>query len=185
MVAERKSAMAVLAVSAMAIVMSAVAVTAAYSKPAATTQPAKAVEMTLILDEALVTVAWNNTCQCVVQLDTPAADEEIAAGEFIRWAPNNIVINHGDTVTLTVKNPRGSDHGFMIDAPSDAFSGTTVVPMLKGVENSGNPDGSVAIITFTALKPGTYVFRCPIAFDDATHQCHPDHEALTGTIVVL
>ncbi len=177
--------MGVLVVSVIAVVMSGMAVSAAYSKPASTPDAARTVEMTLSLDIAQVTVGWNDTCACVVQLDTPAVDSEVVAGEFIRWAPNTIVINHGDTVKLTLKNALETDHGFVIDAPSDAFSGTTVVATLKGTENSGNPDGSSAAITFTALKAGTYVYRCPLPFVDATHQCHPDHEGLTGTIIVL
>jgi FtsP/CotA-like multicopper oxidase with cupredoxin domain len=177
--------MGVLIVSVIAIVMSGMAVSAAYSKPATVPDAARTVEMTLSLDIAQVTVGWNDTCACVVQLDTPAVDSEVVAGEFIRWAPNTIVINHGDTVKLTVKNPLETDHGFVIDAPSEAFTGTTVVGLLKGTENGAPEGGSSAVITFTALKPGTYVYRCPLPFIDATHQCHPDHEGLTGTLIVL
>lgn len=177
--------MGVLIVSVIAVVMSGMAVTAAYSKPAATGPTPRDVAMTLVVGEGQVVVGWNNTCNCAVQLDTPAADTEVVAGEYVRWAPDTIVVNAGDKVTLTIKNPRGGDHGFVIDAPSGAFSGTTVAPMIQGRKNSGNESGTQAVISFTALKPGTYTYYCPVAYDDATHKCHPDHDTLTGVIIVI
>src|SRR6266542_2508503 len=61
----------------------------------------------------------------------------------------------------------------------------TVSGTVQGRDNSGNPSGTQATIVFTALKPGTYVFRCTIPFNDATNSCHPDHATLSGTIIVL
>lgn len=185
MLAERKLAVGVLVVSVIAVVMSGMAVTAAYSKPAASGPTPRDVAMTLVLSEGQIVVGWNNTCNCAVQLDTPAADTEVVAGEYVRWAPDTIVVNVGDKVTLTIKNPRGGDHGFVIEAPSDAFSGTTVAGVIQGRKNSGNADGTQAVISFTALKPGTYTYICPIPYDDAMNKCHPDHETITGTIIVL
>ncbi len=178
--------MGVIAVSVIAVVMSGMAVTAAYSKPStsATLAP-RNLAATVMIDEGQVVVGWNETCNCAVQLDTPAADTEVVAGEYVRWAPNVLIMNAGDTMTLTVKNPRNGDHGFALIAPSDAFSGQTSAAVVQGKKNSGNPEGTSAVITFTALKPGTYTFICPLPYDDALHHCHPDHETLTGTLIVL
>jgi plastocyanin len=109
----------------------------------------------------------------------------VIGGEYVRWAPSTLVVNKGDTVTLTIINPRGGDHGFMILAQAGDFSGTTVGPLVQGRENSGNPEGTSVTISFTALKAGTYTYICPIPYDDAAHKCHPDHETITGTLVVL
>lgn len=178
--------MVVLIVSVLAVAMSGIAVATALTRPAATnTVEPRSVAMTLVLDEGQVVTGWNDTCNCAVQLDTPAADSEVIAGEYVRWAPSTLMMNAGDTLTLTIKNPRGGDHGFAIMAPSDAFSGTTTAAVIQGRANSGNPAGTSATISFTALKPGTYTYICPLPFDDAAHHCHPDHETITGTLIVL
>ena len=183
---ERKSAIAVVLVSALAITMSVMAVATAYSRPADTnTVASRNLAMTLVVDEGLVVTGWNDTCNCVVQLDTPSADSEVIAGEYMRWAPSTLVMNAGDTLTLTIMNPRSGDHGFAILAPSDAFSGTTAAAVIQGRKNSGDPDGTSATITFSALKPGTYTYICPLPYDDAANHCHPDHETITGTLIVL
>lgn len=183
---ERKSAIALVLVSVLAITMSGIAVATAFSQSAAPSGVApRTLAMTLLLDEGQVVTGWNDTCNCAVQLDTPAADSEVIAGEYVRWAPSTLVMNAGDTLVLTIKNPRGGDHGFAIMAPSDAFSGTTTAAVVQGRANSANPAGTSATITFTALKAGTYTYICPLPFDDAAHQCHPDHDTITGTLIVL
>ncbi len=146
---------------------------------------ARTVAFTVTIDEGLVVTGWNNTCQCAVEIDSPAADTEKVVGEYVRWAPSVIIINAGDTVSLTVKNPRGGDHSFSIDACAATFSGTTNSGTVQGRANSGNPQGTEATIGFTALKAGTCGFRCTIPYDDAANECHPDHDTLTGTLVVL
>jgi len=165
--------------------MSGMAVTAAYSKPAASGPTPRDVAMTVVIGEGEVVVGWNNTCNCAVQLDTPAADTEVVAGEYVRWAPIVMVINAGDRVTLTVQNPRHGDHGFVIDAPAGAFSGTTAAAVVQGRDNSGLAAGGESVISFTALKPGTYTYFCPVPYDEAANKCHPDHDTLTGTLIVL
>ena len=146
---------------------------------------ARTVAFTATIDEGLIVTGWNNTCQCAVEIDSPAADTEKVVGEYVRWSPSVIIVNAGDTVRLTVKNPRGGDHSFSIDACAAAFSGTTSSGNVQGRDNSGNPQGTEATIVFTALNAGTCVFRCTIPYDDAGNKCHPDHDTLTGTLVVL
>ena len=166
-----------------ALVLSIAALGLTFVRPSGVAPRTLAVTVTI--DEGMIVTGWNNSCQCAVEIDTPAADTEKVVGEYVRWAPNVIIINAGDTVRLTVKNPRGGDHSFAIDATAGAFSGTTTSGTVQGRRNSGNPAGTEVTIEFTALKPGTYVFLCTIPFDDALNKCHPDHETLTGTLVVL
>ncbi len=171
------------ALGVVALVLSIAAVGLTYARPSGVAP--RTLEITATIDEGMIVTGWNNTCQCAVEIDTPAADTEKVVGEYVRWAPNVIIINAGDTVRLTVKNPRGGDHSFAIDASAGAFSGTTSSGEVQGRTNSGNPAGAQVTIEFTALKSGTYVFRCTIVFDDAQNKCHPDHDTLTGTLVVL
>ena len=172
-----------LALGAVALILAIAGLGVSYAKPSGVAP--RTVEYTVTIDEGQIVTGWNNTCQCAVEIDTPAADTEKVVGEYVRWAPGVIVVNAGDTVKLTIMNPRGGDHAFAIDATAGSFSGTTASGTVQGTKNSGNPAGTSATISFTALKPGTYVFRCTISYDDATNKCHPDHNTLTGTIVVL
>jgi len=172
-----------LALGAIALILAIAGLGLSYAKPSGVAP--RTVAYTVTIDEGLIVTGWNNTCQCAVEIDTPAADTEKVIGEYVRWAPNVIIVNAGDTVQLTIKNPRGGDHSFAIEAVAGAFSGTTASGTVEGRDNSGNPAGTQATIEFTALKPGTYVFRCVTPFVDATNMCHPDHDSLTGTIIVL
>ena len=181
--AANRMGMATVAVGALALVLSIVALGLGATRGPAV--PARTVAYTVTIDEGLIVTGWNNTCQCAVEIDTPAADTEKVVGEYVRWAPSVIIVNAGDTVKLTVVNPRGGDHSFAIEAPAGALTGTTSSGVVQGRENSGNPRGTQVTIDFTALKAGTYVFRCTIPFDDAQNKCHPDHETLTGTLIVL
>jgi len=172
-----------LALGAVALILSIAGLGLSIARPSGVAP--RTVAYTVTIDEGLIVTGWNNTCQCAVEIDTPAADTEKVVGEYVRWAPNVIIVNAGDTVKLTINNPRGGDHTFAIEAAAGSFSGTTVSPVVQGTDNSGNPAGTQAAIEFTALKPGTYVFRCVTPFDDAANKCHPDHETLSGTIIVL
>lgn len=170
------------ALGVVALVLSIAALGLTYAKSGVAP---RTLAFSVTIDEGEIVTGWNSTCQCAVEIDTPAADTEKVVGEYVRWAPNVIIINAGDTVRLTVKNPRGGDHSFAITSSAGDFSGTTASGTVQGRRNSGNPEGTEATIEFTALRPGTYVFICTVLFDDAVNGCHPDHKTLTGTIVVL
>ncbi len=178
--AGNRMALVAVGIGLVALVLGGVGTALVYTGPAART-----VAYTVTIDEGLIVTGWNSTCQCAVAIDTPAADTEKIVGEYVRWAPSVIIINAGDTVKLTVKNPRGGDHSFAIVASAGDFSGTTSTGTVQGRTNSGSPTGTETTIEFTALKPGTYVFMCTIPYDEAQNKCHPDHETLTGTLVVL
>ncbi|HLF06559.1 MAG TPA: hypothetical protein VI893_05205 [Thermoplasmata archaeon] len=181
---ERKMAMAVVAVSMIAVLMAGAALAATFAKPSAAPPTGRTISITVTIGEGFIVTGYNNTCQCAVEIDSPEADTEKVVGEYVRWEPSAFLINVGDTVKLTVENHRKGDHGFAIMADAGSFSGTTSVNV-QGRTNSGNPAGGAATIEFTALKAGTYTFICPVVFDDAKHWCHPDHESLTGTVMVV
>jgi len=172
-----------LALAAVALILSMAGLGLSVARPSGVAP--RTVAYTVTIDEGLIVTGWNNTCQCAVEIDTPASDRDNVVGEYVRWAPNVMIVNAGDTVRLTINNPRGGDHSFSIEAAAGSFSGTTTSGTVQGRDNSGNPAGTQATIEFTALKPGTYVFRCVTPFDDANNMCHPDHASITGTIIVL
>ncbi len=178
----RGSSRLAVALGAVALVLSVAGIGLAVSRSGVAP---RTLAITVTIDEGLVVTGYNTTCQCAVEIDSPEADTEKVVGEYVRWAPNVITINVGDTVRLTVNNPRGGDHSFAILSSTGDFSGTTSSGTVEGRVNSGNPDGTQATIEFTALRAGTYTFLCTILFDDALDHCHPDHDTLTGTLVVL
>ena len=50
-----------------------------------------------------------------------------------------------------------------------------------------DPRGGEATLEFVADKAGTFAFNCSIGYDSGQdpEYCHPDHEFMTGTIIVL
>ena len=101
-------------------------------------------------------------------------EEDAITGEFHRWEPSVLVVNKGDTVVLTVENPRSKYHSFALPE----FGAAT--PALE-------PRGGTATVTFTADKAGTFQFVCGTPFSregDAT-DCNLDHERQVGYLIVL
>ncbi|MCL4384599.1 cupredoxin domain-containing protein [Patescibacteria group bacterium] len=70
----------------------------------------------------------------------------IAASNY-QFTPNQITVNHGDTVQITL-NGAGGPHGFAIDE--------------FNVQSQLVSDGQNDTISFVADKPGTYQFYCPV-----------------------
>src|SRR3972149_3210944 len=116
------------------VVLSSVAVGLVFTRAPAT----RTVAFTVTIDEGLIVTGWNNTCQCAVEIDSPAADTEKVVGEYVRWAPSVIIVNAGDTVRLRVQKPRGGDHSFAIEAAAGWCSGTTVSGNGAGRDNTGH-----------------------------------------------
>lgn len=103
---------------------------------------------------------------------------EELTGEYHRWEPDVIVVNKGDTVQLTVRNPRSNIHSFVLTAfavDSGPINGRTLSP-----PNGGEWTGS-----FVADEAGVFQFRCGIPFDEATGECDPDHARIVGYLIVL
>ncbi|MCL4377572.1 MAG: cupredoxin domain-containing protein [Actinobacteria bacterium] len=93
---------------------------------------------------------------------------------FEEWVPNVIVVSKGDTVKLQVSNPLESIHSLAI-------------PDFNVDTGSIAPKGGTATIEFVADKAGTFPFMCNTKWDSTKNPelCEPDHEMMTGTLIVL
>lgn len=76
-----------------------------------------------------------------------------------RWAPNQIIVNQGDEVTLEILGVNGAEHPTVIDGYNISFT----------VKR-----GQLTPVTFTADKAGVFEFRCGI------HQ-----PSMVGELIVL
>jgi plastocyanin len=89
------------------------------------------------------------------------------------FAPSNIVVAQGDTVTWTVTKAIGEPHTVTSGKPTDAdkgavFNSQTSDPELAKLKDTGGT------FSFRFDKPGTYVYFCVV------HQVD-----MTGEVVVL
>ena len=100
--------------------------------------------------------------------------EEVLVAEFHVWVPNIIVVSKGDTVQLNVTNPRSGVHGLGI-------------PDLNIDTGPLAPRGGTATVEFVAAEAGTFGFECNTEWDNSVDPriCDPDHEFMTGTLIVL
>ena len=142
-------------------------------------------EFTLIMGEGEVLTGINETSGYLVPIDDPMADGEGSTGEYHRWEPGVLVVFVGDTIKLTVRNPRSNDHSFKVEAQPGDFSGTTQTGDIQGKKNSATTTGTSQVIEFTALKPGVYRWICNTPLDSANNKCDDDHPRMTGYLVVL
>lgn len=85
--------------------------------------------------------------------------------------PQMLVARRGDEVTLRVQNQSNFRHGFEIVG--------------YGVHAAEMNGGQSDTITFTADRPGIFVYRCNVPYDPATGSCSPDHETMLGHLVVI
>ena len=98
--------------------------------------------------------------------------EEELTGEFHRWEPSVLVVNKGDTVNLTVTNPRSHAHSFILPE----FG--VVTPRLES-------RGGTAEVSFVADKAGTFQFACGLPYDEELGNCGLDHKRQVGYLIVL
>ena len=111
--------------------------------------------------------------------DDPTTGEEILTGEYHRWEPSVIVANKGDTVELTIINPRKNAHSFELPdfgITTGRIAGKTELP---------DVEGRTIVKTFVADKAGVFKFVCGISPDASAGNCDPDHETMVGYLVVL
>ncbi len=104
-------------------------------------------------------------------------EEEVLTGEFHRWEPAVLVAFKGDTIRLTVTNPRGSNHSF------------TLAEFLVDT-GSLKPRGGTKTVEFTVDKAGIFQFACGLQYEDEdtgklTGDCDPDHKRMVGYFIVL
>jgi plastocyanin domain-containing protein len=82
------------------------------------------------------------------------------------------VVHKGDKVVLTVTNPRGHAHSFILPD----FGVAT--PRLE-------PRGGTATVEFTADKTGTFQFACGTPWNEEAGDCGLDHKYQVGHLIVL
>lgn len=87
--------------------------------------------------------------------------------------PQLLVARRGDTVRLRVINQSFFRHSIVIpDFGADTGP-------LEGGEHASQ------VLTFVVDKPGIFVYRCGLPYDPAAATCSPDHETMSGHLVVL
>lgn len=102
--------------------------------------------------------------------------EEII-GEFHRWEPAVLVAYKGDTIRLTVENPRGSTHSLILD---------------EFLVDTGSLEarGGTKTVEFVVDEAGIFQYACGLEWEDKdtgelTNDCDPDHKRMVGYFIVL
>ena len=106
------------------------------------------------------------------EVENSDGEKEVAYVELHQWEPNIIVVNKGDTVILDVKNPRKHIHSLSVPA----FGART---------DTLEPRTGEDVIQFVADKAGTFDFICSTPYVPQKNYCDPDHNMMTGTLIVL
>jgi len=97
--------------------------------------------------------------------------------EFHRWEPAVLVAFKGDTINLTVENPRGSTHSLILD---EFLVDTELLEIRGGTKT----------VQFTVNKAGIFQYACGLEWEDEdtgelTDECDPDHQRMVGYLIVL
>ncbi len=98
--------------------------------------------------------------------------KEELTGEFHRWEPDVLVVNKGDKVVLTVTNPRGHAHSF-------------ILPEFGVATQKLESRGGSATVEFNADKAGVFQYACATPFNEETGDCGADHQRQVGYLIVL
>jgi hypothetical protein len=106
------------------------------------------------------------------EVENEGGEEAIAFVELHRWEPNTIIVNQGDTVVLEITNPR--KHAHTLSVP--AFDVTTQIL---------EPREGADTVTFVADTAGVFTFYCGLPYNPDKLYCDPDHNMMTGTLIVL
>ena len=106
------------------------------------------------------------------EVENEGGEEAIAFVELHRWEPNTIIVNQGDTVILEISNPRKHVH-------------TLSIPAFNVNSEMLEPREGADTITFVADTPGVFTFYCGLPYNPDKLYCDPDHNMMTGTLIVL
>jgi len=106
------------------------------------------------------------------EVENEEGEEGISFVELHKWEPNTIIVNQGDTVVLEITNPRKHAH-------------TLSIPAFNVNSKILEPREGTDTITFVADTPGVFTFYCGLPFNPDKLYCDPDHNMMTGTLVVL
>ncbi len=153
--------LAFLIVGVVAIVLSAISLSATFAP-----RPQRTQKFTVLMGEGEIIA------------EDPDTGEEEIIGEFHRWEPAVLVVNKGDLVVLTVKNPRSNNHSFVLNTfavDTGSLPGKKAQP----------PDGSEKTVEFVADKAGVFPWGCGIPHEHGTWDCDEDHVRMVGYLVVL
>ena len=105
--------------------------------------------------------------------------KEVLAGEFHHWDPAVIMVKKGDTVELTVYNPRRNAHSFNL-ACYNVDTGR-----IPGRDEQPDVARRTVTTTFVADKEGVCKFQCNTSPDEAKKDCDIDHGMQVGYLIVL
>jgi hypothetical protein len=106
------------------------------------------------------------------EVENEGGEEAIAFVELHRWEPNTIIVNQGDTVVLEITNPRKHAH-------------TLSIPAFNVNSEMLEPREGADTVTFVADTPGVFTFYCGLPYNPDKLYCDPDHNMMTGTLIVL
>ena len=106
------------------------------------------------------------------EVENEGGEEAIAFVELHTWEPNTIIVNHGDTVVLEITNPRKHAH-------------TLLIPAFNVNSEMLEPREGADTVTFVADTPGVFTFYCGLPYNPDKLYCDPDHNMMTGTLIVL
>ena len=106
------------------------------------------------------------------EVENEGGEEAIAFVELHTWEPNTIIVNQGDTVVLEITNPRKHAH-------------TLSIPAFDVNSEMLEPRVGADTVTFVADTPGVFTFYCGLPYDPDKLYCDPDHNMMTGTLIVL
>jgi len=106
------------------------------------------------------------------EVENEGGKEGIAFVELHRWEPNTIIVNQGDTVVLEITNPRKHAH-------------TLSIPAFNVNSEMLEPREGADTVTFVADTPGVFTFYCGLPYNPDKLYCDPDHNMMTGTLIVL
>jgi hypothetical protein len=106
------------------------------------------------------------------EIENEGGGEAIAFVELHRWEPNTIIVNQGDTVVLEITNPRKHAH-------------TLSIPAFNVNSEMLEPREGADTVTFVADTAGVFTFYCGLPYNPDKLYCDPDHNMMTGTLIVL
>jgi hypothetical protein len=105
--------------------------------------------------------------------------KDILVGEFHQWSPEVIMVKKGDTVELTVYNPRRMAHSLSLSC-NNLDTGR-----IPGRDEQPDVARRTVTITFVADKEGLCKFQCNTSPDEAKKDCDIDHGMQVGYLLVL
>lgn len=147
-----------LALSAVAIIIAAVALAQTFTLSAPTSQ------VTPKTQTFKINIADG---EVISEVD----GKDVVTGEYHRFEPPVLVVHKGDTVVFQVTNMDHHRHSLVMQGCS--------------VDTGPLNERESKTVQCVATSSGVYQFYCGIPFNPANEACAPDHATITGYLVVL